>query len=90
MAIPSDDLEAIDIREKLAHIDEMLTHNEQMRQQTLADEALNPARLNEILAKHDRLRQEIRYAPWLAIVSGMTAGAALFAAGAAFMKLFGS
>jgi hypothetical protein len=56
----------IDLREKLAHIDQML-------------------------ADHDRKRQEIRYAPWLAILSTaatlMAAGAALFAAGAAFMKL---
>lgn len=56
--------EALDIREKLAHIDQML-------------------------ADHDRKRQEIRYAPWTLALSGLTAGAAIFAAGAAFMKLFG-
>jgi hypothetical protein len=55
----------LDVREKLAHIDQML-------------------------ADHDRKRQEIRFAPWALALSGMTAGAALFAAGAAFMKLFGS
>jgi len=55
-------IEQIDIREKLAHID-----------QTLAD--------------HDRKRQEIRFAPWQLVVTGMTTGAALFAAGAAFFKL---
>ena len=55
----------LDIREKLAHIDQMLTD-------------------------HDRKRQEIRLAPWQLALSGMTAGAALFAAGAAFMKLVGS
>lgn len=54
----------LDIREKLAHIDQML-------------------------ADHDRKRQEIRYAPWLAVVSGMTAGAAFFAAGVAFVKVLG-
>jgi hypothetical protein len=54
----------LDIREKIAHIDQML-------------------------ADHDRKRQEIRYAPFLATISGLTAGAALFAAGAAFMKVFG-
>jgi ABC-type Fe3+-siderophore transport system permease subunit len=59
-----DDIRAIDVREKLAHIDQML-------------------------ADHDRKRQEIRYAPWLAVITGLTAGAALFAAGAAFMKLLG-
>lgn len=60
--------DSIDLREKLAHIDQML-------------------------ADHDRKRQEMRYAPWVlivpAIIGALTAGAALFAAGAAFMKLFG-
>jgi hypothetical protein len=56
--------EDLDIREKLAHIDQML-------------------------AEHDRKRQEIRYAPWQFMVAGMAAGAAFFAAGVAFMKLLG-
>jgi hypothetical protein len=56
-------LRTLDIREKLAHIDQML-------------------------ADHDRKRQEIRYQPWLAMLTGLTAGAALFAAGAAFTKVF--
>jgi hypothetical protein len=47
------------------------------------------AHIDLMLAAHDRKRQEIRYQPFLAVVSGMTAGAAVFAAGAAFMKLFG-
>jgi hypothetical protein len=55
------DLQALDVREKLAHIDQML-------------------------ADHDRKRQEIRYAP-LVMMTGMGTGAALFAAGAAFFKL---
>jgi hypothetical protein len=58
------DRPVLDIREKLAHIDQML-------------------------ADHDRKRQEIRYQPLLAVISGMTAGAAFFAAGAAFVKIFG-
>jgi hypothetical protein len=52
----------LDIREKLAHIDQML-------------------------ADHDRKRQEIRMAPWAMMLSGMTAGAAFFAAGVAFIKV---
>jgi hypothetical protein len=52
----------LDIREKLAHIDQML-------------------------ADHDRKRQEIRMAPWAMMLSGMTAGAAFFAAGVAFIKI---
>lgn len=55
-------MEDVELREKLAHIDQML-------------------------ADRDRKRQEIRYAPWLLAFSGMTTGAALFAAGAAFSRL---
>ena len=52
----------LNIREKLAHIDQML-------------------------ADHDRKRQEMRLAPWQLALTGMGTGAALFAAGAAFYKL---
>jgi hypothetical protein len=56
--ITDTDLRRLDIREKLAHIDQML-------------------------ADHDRKRQEMRLAPWQIAFAGMTAGAALFASGAA-------
>ena len=58
------DIEALNIREKIAHIDQML-------------------------ADHDRKRQEIKLAPWGLILSMATAMAAFFAAGAAFVKLMG-
>jgi hypothetical protein len=45
--------------------------------------------IDQMLADHDRRRQEIKYAPWLAIFTGMATGAALFAAGGAFIKLMG-
>lgn len=54
-------IETLDLREQIAHIDQML-----------ADAA--------------RKRQEIKLAPLALALSGMTAGAALFAAGAAFMR----
>jgi hypothetical protein len=53
----------LNIREKLAHIDQML-------------------------ADHDRKRQEIRLAPWQMAIGGMASGAALFAAAFAFAKIF--
>lgn len=81
------DLPQIDLREKLARIDEMLAHNEHMRQQMLADQTLNGARLGQMLADHDRKRQEIKLAPWQLLATGMGTGAALFAAGAAFFKV---
>ena len=55
-------LRVLDVREKLAHIDQML-------------------------AEHDRKRQEIKFAPWQLMLTGMGTGAALFAAGAAFFKI---
>ena len=49
------------------------------------------ARIDQMLAAHDRDRQQIVYTPWQIIgglvISGMTAGAAFFAAGIAFVKL---
>jgi hypothetical protein len=36
-----------------------------------------------------KLRREYQLAPIAPLISGMTAGAALFAAGAAFVKVFG-
>ncbi len=42
------------------------------------------ARINQLLADASRKRQEYRLAPIALAVAGMTAGAALFAAGAAW------
>lgn len=61
----SDLSQDVELRERLAHIDQML-------------------------ADHDLKRQEIRLAPWSLALGGATSGAALFAAGAAFVKLFGN
>ena len=58
---------------------EKIAHIDQM----LAD------RRRRIDADHDRRRQEIRYRPWVAVISGMAAGGALFAAGVAFIKILG-
>jgi len=64
MAIDADTRDMLDVREKIAHIDQML-------------------------ADHDRKRQEIKLATWQLATGLMAAGAALFAAGAAFIKLIG-
>ncbi len=40
-------------------------------------------------AEQRKLSREATLAPWQVAIGGMTAGAALFGAGAAFMKLFG-
>lgn len=47
------------------------------------------AQNEQVLADIVRKRQETRFAPWLVAFAGMTSGAALFAAGAAFVKIIG-
>lgn len=68
----------LNIREQLARIDHILADH----QRIYAD-------MRRIDADHDRKRQEIRHAPLIIGISLMTTGAALFAAGAAFIKIFG-
>ena len=46
------------------------------------------ADIGQKLAGADRTRQEIRFAPFTLVFTGLGAGAAIFAAGAAFAKLF--
>jgi hypothetical protein len=46
-------------------------------------------RIDQMLADHDRKRQEIRLAPWALVLSAFTAGAAFFAGAVAFVKLLG-
>lgn len=73
------DLDNAEIRrERLVHIDQMLAAHDRDRVQ-----------IEQLHADHDRKRQEIKYAPWLVIFTGMATGAALFAAGGAFIKLMG-
>jgi hypothetical protein len=72
------DTQELDLREKLAHIDQMLADHDRIRADT-----------KRIDADHDRKRQEIKLAPWGLILSMSTALAAFFAAGAAFIKILG-
>jgi hypothetical protein len=44
--------------------------------------------IDQMLADNDRKRQKIKLAPWLAAFAGMTAGAAVFALGAAVGAAF--
>ena len=52
------------------------------------------ARIDQMLADHDRKRQEIKIAPWQIAITVMGAGTAVFAAGAGFfailLKWFGA
>ena len=47
------------------------------------------ASIDQRLADAARKRQDVQYKPWKVAILGMTAGGALFAAGAAFIKLLG-
>jgi hypothetical protein len=68
----------IELEETLAHIHQMRVDSEHK----LED-------MRRIIAEHDRRRQEIWWYPWVVVISGMTAGGALVAAGATLTKLFG-
>lgn len=68
---------SLDVREKLAHIDLMLAQHDRVRQEMQHDET-----------RIDRVRQEMRLAPWVIVVSSMTSGAALFAAAFTLAKLY--
>ena len=72
----------IELEQTLAHIQQMRIDGEHK----LED-------IRRIIAEHDRRRQEIDWHPIVVvipmIISAMTAGAALFAAGAGWLKLFG-
>ncbi len=48
------------------------------------------AETRKYAAEAGKLQTDALLAPWAIILSAMTAGAAMFGAGAAFMKLFGS
>lgn len=61
-----------------------------MTDQEARDLIEQQSHINQMQADLIRKMQEVRYQPWLAAFAGMTAGAALFAAGIAFTKLFGA
>lgn len=74
-----------DLKLKMAQIDAALASHDMMRVQS---ETLR-IQQDQLRADHDRKRQEIKLAPWVMAFGGMTAGAAMFAAGVAFVKVFG-
>jgi hypothetical protein len=82
------DMPILDLRKKLASIDQMLADHDRLPSFNLREKL---ARFDRALADHDRQRREIAYAPWLVMIAGAGIGAALFAAGMAFgTKIFGS
>jgi hypothetical protein len=74
------DSDSVDLREKLAHIDQMLADHDRKRQEAAYAPFVTLAHIDQMLADHDRKRQEIRLAPWQLVFGGMAAGAAFLAA----------
>jgi hypothetical protein len=77
--------DAFDLREKLVRIDQMLVDIDLKREETLRAIAEH----DKLRAEHDKFRRETWWFPIVVLISGMTAGGALLAAGATLTKLFG-
>jgi hypothetical protein len=73
-----------DLRLKMAQIDQALASHDMMRVQAETFRIQQ----DQLRADADRKRQEMRFAPWVIVISSMGTGAALFAAAFAFAKLF--
>lgn len=74
---------SLDIREQVARIDSLLAGVDQ----ALANSAKLRDESNKLRDESTKLRRDATLAPWAVLATGLGAGAALFAAGAAFMKL---
>jgi hypothetical protein len=77
----------LDIREQLVRIDKALIESDRLRQLQSAEWEKLVSEKNKADAEHDKMRQEIWWHPIAIAISGMTAGAALLAAGAAMSAL---
>lgn len=53
-----------------------------------ADQLKQQLKIVQLYSDALRKQQEVRFAPWQVAFAGMTAGAALFAAGIAFARVF--
>ena len=73
---PRDPEFTLDISEQVARIDQMHANIAQAQ-----------ASINQMIASTNKVRQDTRFAPWTLVVTALGAGAALFAAGGAFVKL---
>jgi tetrahydromethanopterin S-methyltransferase subunit D len=67
---------SLDIREQIARIDKMQAELGKVQ-----------VEITKITVDTDKTRLDVRLAPWTAAFTGLGAGAAVFAAGAAFAKL---
>jgi hypothetical protein len=69
--------------------DLLLTDLEFRQEQLRHSKSYNPVEIEARLEQLRQTRQQTSFLPWQVGFAGMTAGAALFAAGAAFVKIIG-
>ena len=74
--VPNSSEPTLDIREQLARIDRIQ-----------AELQKSQVEITKMTAETDKTRMDIKLVPWTVAFTGLGTGAALFAAGAAFMKL---
>jgi hypothetical protein len=89
---PSPDTGELDLREQVARIDKLLAEihaQPEISLQRQAQIAQSHVQAEQSRFEILRKQQEMRFAPWQVAFAGMTAGAALFAAGGVFIKFFG-
>jgi hypothetical protein len=72
------DLDSVELRERLIRIDQMLADIDRTRADHL-----------RTIADHDRKRQEIRFAPWQLVFTGIGAGVALLTVALILLKAVG-
>jgi hypothetical protein len=96
MSEPTDFSAGLNLREQLARIDNIMadTQKKQREHANLAvdrqtEDREHIARIDKLLAEAQKQRREYHMQPWQVAATVFGGGAALFAAGAAFVKLVG-
>ena len=75
----------LDLREQIARIDNLIAQT----QKAQADLGRSRIDYDKTAWEAFKISKDVKFQPWQIMTAGMTAGAALFAAGAAFIKILG-
>jgi hypothetical protein len=90
--VPTDYRERLDLREQIERIDRAREEGQKLsaeRQKLTAEEQKLWSEAHKLDAEAMKLRRDRAFLPWTVIAALLGAGAALFAAGAGFVKLIG-
>jgi lipid II:glycine glycyltransferase (peptidoglycan interpeptide bridge formation enzyme) len=97
--VPADYRDRLNLREQVARIDEMISRIERQQEETRkfaseqhklsAEEQKLRSEQGKLDAEAMKLRRDRAFPPWTVVAALLGAGAALFAAGAGFVKLIG-